>query len=75
VAEAGEVTLSEARDIMGVSRYKVARLIKDGALKKRRGVRDMRKWYVSRAEVETLAKRMARESGKAGGEGGGTRTA
>jgi excisionase family DNA binding protein len=49
------MTVGEARDLLGVSRPKMAQLIKDGVLIVRADALDKRVKLVSRAAVEALA--------------------
>lgn len=48
------ISTAEARSILGVSHDKMARLLKSGALKHYRDVRDLRLKLVSRGAVEGL---------------------
>jgi len=50
------LTLQEAADVMGVSRFKLWRLVRDGKLVAHQSERDRREKLVRRADVEAVIK-------------------
>jgi excisionase family DNA binding protein len=48
------ISTAEAREILGVSHDKMARLLRTGAIKYYRDVRDLRLKLLSRSEIEAL---------------------
>jgi predicted metalloprotease len=55
------MTVGEARDVLGISRPKMAQLLKDGVLTVRVDPLDKRVKLVSRTAVQALAARSKRE--------------
>ncbi len=55
------MTVGEAREVLGISRPKMAQLLKDGVLKVRVDPLDKRVKLVSRTAVQALAARSKRE--------------
>lgn len=55
------MTVREARELLGVSKYKMTQLIKDKHIPKRKGVRDKRTEVIPRAAVEQIAREFAQE--------------
>lgn len=58
----GYMTVREARELLGVTKYKITRLIKYREIPKRPGVRDARTDLVPRAIIEQIAREFAAEA-------------
>lgn len=57
MAESEYITVAEARDLLGVSKRKIAQLIDEGVLPAEPNVLDKRSKVVKRSDVEELKKR------------------
>jgi hypothetical protein len=55
MAESEYISVAEAREMLGVSEPKMAKMLRDGMLKWERNPLDMRGKLIRRADVEALA--------------------
>jgi excisionase family DNA binding protein len=64
--ERDTVTVKEAAEILGTTKEKVARLVKQGILSSEVGVIDARRHLIPRAQLERLLSKEGRPSGGSG---------
>lgn len=64
MAEREYLTVKEARERLGITKYKMTRLIKERNIPKRQSQRDKRSELVPRDVIEQIAREFAQEAGE-----------